>query len=233
MDFLPEVKMDFIPSDDEKEEKEDIIDKNIEDFDVEKDITQEEINKTKTEEPVEEPVEVIPKAKSKREDMKVEEIFNMPNNNVVNDPNVKLTKKGKPRKKRPPMTEEHKQKLALAREKAMEARKKKAEETKKQKDLDKQEKELLKQQKVKRVERLKKEVEDDEPKEIKKEQMFTKKDLEDAQLNAIMNYEKIRKNRKEEKRLKQVKEQEQELLKRQIRRAVKPPEEYNPFQNCY
>ena len=63
--------------------------------------------------------------------------------------------------------------------------------------------------------------------------MFTKKDLEDAQFNAIMNYEKIRKNRKEEKRLKQIKEQEQELLKRQIRRAVKPPEEYNPFSGCY
>jgi hypothetical protein len=179
-----------------------------------------------------------PKAKSKREDMKVEDIFNMPNSNngvIINDPNVKLTKKGKPRKPRPPMTEEHKEKLKLAREKAMASRKKKAQEKKEAKALEKEEKELLKKQKVKRVQKLKEEVEEDEPpKEVVKEQLFTRKDLEEANLKAIMDYEKIRKSRKEEKRIKQQKEKEQEALKAQLRRAVAPPQqEYNPFANCY
>ncbi len=242
MDFLPQVKMDFIPSDDESEVEEKIDDV-VDDFDAEKDITQTEGSQGQ-EEIVEQVVEkIVPKAKSKREDMKVEEIFNMPNNVVVNT-NVKLTKKGVPRKKRPPMTEEHKQKLALAREKAMASRKKKAQDKKDAKALEKQEKELLKKQKVKRVQQLKEEVEDDidiydkTTKPIKqtiKEQIFSKKDLEDAQLQAIMNYEKIRKSRKAEKKIKQEKEREQEALKAQLRRAVAPPQqEYtNPFQNCY
>tara|TARA_Y100001972_G_C7640961_1_gene321999 strand:- start:378 stop:1082 length:705 start_codon:yes stop_codon:yes gene_type:complete len=234
MDYLPEVKMDFIPSD-EDENEEDNINIEIEDFDEEKDISQEEIQKKQDQ--VE---DIVPKAKSKREDMKVEEIFNMPNNGVIiNDPNVKLTKKGKPRKPRPPMTEAHKEKLKLAREKAMASRKKKAQEKKEAKALEKEEKELLKKQKVKRVQKLKEEVEEDikpQPlKELVKEPTFTKKDLEDAQLQAIMNYEKIRKSRKEQKRIEQEKNKEQEALKAQIRRAVAPPkQEYNnPFAGCY
>jgi len=237
MDFIPEVKMDFIPSDNESDVEETIaneIAENVEDFDAEKDISQEEINESKIE-------KVVPKAKSKREDMKVEDIFNMPNSNngvIINDPNVKLTKKGKPRKPRPPMSEAHKEKLKLAREKAMASRKKKAQEKKEAKALEKEEKELLKKQKVKRVQKLKEEVEEDTPpqplKELVKEPTFTKKDLEEAQLQAIINYEKIRKSRKEEKKIKQEKEKEQEALKAQLRRAVAPPQqEYNPFSVCY
>jgi hypothetical protein len=229
MDFLPEVKMDFIPSDNESDIEESI-QEDIDDFDAEKDKSQEEIEEDKV-------AKVVPKAKSKREDMKVEDIFNMPNNDgvIINDPNVKLTKKGKPRKPRPPMTEEHKEKLKLAREKAMASRKKKAQERKESKELEKQEKELLKKQKVKRVQKLKEEVEEDAPPQpIKPQATFTKEDLEEAQLKAIMNYEKIRKSRKEEKRIKQEKEKEQEAIKAQLRRAVAPPQqEYNPFSGCY
>jgi hypothetical protein len=229
MSFMPEVKMDFMPEDMSEEETIE-----VEEFTPEvkdKDKTQEEIEEIQEEE--EEPP--LPKAKSKRDDMNINEIFNLPES-VPQEP-VKLTKKGKPRKKRPPMSEEHKAKLALAREKAMLARKKKAQEKKENKALELEEKELLKKQKVKRVKKLKEEVEEDTPlkppPEIKKEPTFTKKDLEEAQLQAIMNYEKIRKSRKEEKRIKQEKEREQEALKAQIRRAVAPPQEYNPFQNCY
>ena len=230
MDFLPEVKMDFIPSDDESVVEE-TIEENIDDFNAEKDISQEEITESEIE-------KVVPKAKSKREDMKVEDIFNLPNKDgvIINEPNVKLTKKGKPRKPRPPMSEAHKEKLKIAREKAMASRKKKAQEKKDAKALEKEEKELLKKQKVKRVQKLKQEVEEDEPpKEIKREPTFTKKDLEEAQLQAIMNYEKIRKSRKEEKRIQQEKNREQEALKAQLRRAVAPPkQEYNnPFAGCY
>ena len=232
MDFIPEVKMDFIPSDNESDIEETIaneIEENVEDFDDEKDISQEEINESKIE-------KVVPKAKSKREDMNVNDIFTMPNNDgvIINDPNVKLTKKGKPRKPRPPMSEEHKEKLKLAREKAMASRKAKAQERKENKQLEKEEKELLKKQKVKRVQKLKEEVEEDVPTTItKKEPSFTKKDLEEAQLQAIMNYEKIRKSRKEEKKERMKKEAEEEALKNQIRRAVAPPKEYNPFNGCY
>jgi len=230
---MPEVKMDFIPDDMTDDESEVAVEE-IEDFNPDKDKTQEEIEEDEPPSP-----KKIPKAKSKRDDMNVNDIFNMPQSiSQVIDPNVKLTKKGKPRKKRPPMTEEHKAKLALAREKAMEARKKKAQEKKETKALEMEEKELLKKQKVKRVKQLKEEVEDNKDMSkidiIKKEQTFTKKDLEEAQLQAIMNYEKIRKSRKAEKQERLKKEAEQEALKAQLRRAVAPPQqEYNPFQNCY
>ena len=229
MSFIPEVKMDFIPSDDE--DVQDNITAEIDDFDEEKDITQEEIEEQKDEEVAE---EAIPTAKSKRDGMDVHEIFNMPNETYVKD--VKLTKKGKPRKPRPPMTEAHKEKLKAARVKAMAVRKAKAQEKKDAKSLEKEEKELLKKQKVKRVKQLKEEVEEDVPsKQPIQEQMFSKKDLEEAQLNAIMNYEKIRKSRKEQKRIDQEKNKEQEAIRNQIRRAVAPaqPEYVNPFANCY
>jgi len=252
MSFIPEVKMDFIPDDITDDESEIGVEEveEVEDFDQEKDKTQEEIEEEEPPQEEEEPpapekipkIPKIPKAKSKRDDMDVNDIFNMPQ--AVIDPpnmaNVKLTKKGKPRKKRPPMTEEHKAKLALAREKAMASRKKKAQEKKENKALELEEKELLKKQKVKRVRKLKEEVgEDDEtaaPQQSKtiKEKTFSKQDLEEAQLQAIMNYEKIRKSRKEKKKIEQEKNAEQEALRNQIRRAVAPPqEEYNPYSMCY
>ena len=141
---MPEVKMDFIPEDMTDEEESTI---DTDEFNEEKDKTQEEIEEGKEEEDLIE--KVVPKTKSKREDMNVNEIFNMPEAIAPKEQEpVKLTKKGKPRKKRPPMSEEHKAKLALAREKAMEARKKKAQEKKENKALDLEEKELLKKQKV-------------------------------------------------------------------------------------
>ena len=225
MDFLPEVKMDFIPSDDEDEKEIET----IEEFNEDKDKSQEEI--AEQDDLIE---EVVPKAKSKRDDMNINEIFSgLPNQEI------KLTKKGKPRKKRPPMTEEHKEKLKMAREKAMLARKNNAKERKENKQLEKEEKELLKKQKIKRVKQLKEEVEIDEDetpikKVAEKSISFTKEDLQEAQLEAIMNYEKIRKARKEEKRKTQEKQKEHQILKQKIMRAVAPPEpEYNPFQNCY
>ena len=94
----------------------------------------------------------------------------------------------------------------------------------------------MKKQKVKRVKQLKEEVDEgsilDPP--TKKEHSFTKKDLEEAQLQAIMNYEKIRKSRKAEKQERLKKEKEEEAFKAQLRRAVAPPQkEYNPFSGCY
>ena len=225
MDFLPEVKMDFIPSDEEADDDE-VSDEN--------DVVEEKVEMV-----IEEEEEsIVPVAKSKREDMDVDEIFNMPQKEV------KLTKKGKPRKQRPPMSEEHKEKLKFAREKAMASRKSKAKERKESKALDLEEKELLKKQKVKRVKKLKEEVDDEtdevnpnfvyeDTKKSSNKQSFSKEDLEDAQLNAILNYEKIRKERKKEKHEKLKQNADQEQLKQKLRRAVAPTQEYNPFNGCY
>jgi hypothetical protein len=225
MDFLPQVKMDFIPSDEEIEEDE------VEEVteEEEQDIIEVEEEDHEDEETIE---DKVPVARSKREDMNIDDIFNMPIKKEI-----KLTKKGVPRKQRPPMTEAHKEKLKFAREKAMASRKSKAKERKESKALDIEEKELLKKQKVKRVKKLKEEVDDeivyDNNKNISHKKSFTKEDLEDAQLNAILNYEKIRKERKKEKHEKLKQNADQEQLKQTIRRAVAPPQEYNPFDSCY
>ena len=150
-----------------------------------------------------------------------------PTPKATKEPKAKEPKAKKPRK---PMSEEHKAKLALAREKAMAVRKAKAEEKKKMKALENEEKELLKTQKVKRVQKLKKQVEaeDDEvdngvekikqePHYMKENQrvgvtVFSKKDLEDAQFEAIAKYETLRKQRKAEKKQQQAIEQSKKEL---------------------
>ena len=145
----------------------------------------------------------------------------------------KLTKSGKQRK---PMSEEHKAKLKQAREKAFLVKKQKAEERKKLKEQDAEEKNLLKLKKQKDIEKLKKEVYE-EPKpapkpapapapapvrEIIREPTLTAKDIENAQLNAIMSYEKLRKQRKEEKKKKQSEDAEMDRLRQKLMRAKNP-----------
>ena len=106
MDFLPEVKMDFIPSDEE-------VDSDDDDGEIVIEETEEPVveETEEVEESIDKKVPVaksIPVAKSKRDDMNVDDIFTMPMQKE------KLTKKGLPRKKRPPMTEAHKEKLKFA-----------------------------------------------------------------------------------------------------------------------
>ncbi len=246
MDFLPEVRMDLTPnnSDDEEltDDREAIeLKEDIDDFNPDKDI---DVNDISNNEVIKK--EKLPKPKKSKQDIDVQDIFNMPNSASANtavkpNDNIKLTKKGKPRKQRPPMTEEHKEKLKKAREKAMLVRKQKAQERRSAKALDVEEKQLIQKQKQKRVSKLKKEVEeedidmnDDPPTRKTSETWITKKDLEEAQLQAIMSYEKLRKERKAEKQIRQKKEKEEEIVRQQIRRAVAPPQkEYNPFDICY
>ena len=164
---------------------------------------------------------------------------------VKQEPQAKQTEptpKGavKFKKPRKPMSEEHKQKLALAREKAMKVRKEKAEEKKKMKALDNEEKELLKKQKVKKVQKLKEEVEEDldEPvyKIDKKIMNLTKKDLEDAQLEAIMKYDAMRKERKAKKREEQMIEEGKKKMLNNIQRATGTysyRDGSNRFDGCY
>lgn len=130
---------------------------------------------------------------------------------------VKKTKTGKTRK---PMSAEHKEKLKYAREKALESRKQKQKERAEQKKFEAEEKELLKKKKVKDFEKLKREVNDDEPPSSVKppivQQTFTKKDLEEAQLDAIIKYEAIRKERKAKKKEEQLITQQREQMKAKI-----------------
>lgn len=152
-----------------------------------------------------------------------------------------MAPKPKQKKARKPMSEEHKKKLALAREKAMAVRKAKAEEKKKMKALENEEKELLKTQKIKKVQKLKKEVEepDEEIKEVKHVPQqpitgLTKKDLEDAQYEAIVKYETLRKQRKAIKKEEEMKEKQKKELLSQLK-----PQQYryrdgsNRWDMCY
>lgn len=132
---------------------------------------------------------------------------------------VKPKKTASGRKPRKPMTEQQKANLAQARIKAAEVKKMKAEERKKMKAIENEEKELLKQRKVKNLQKLREEVSDD-PKPVEKvvhQQVsgLTRKDLEEAQFEAIERYEALRKQRKEEKRIIQEKErQKRELIEK-------------------
>ena len=156
------------------------------------------------------------------------------------------------KKKRKPMTEEHKAKLGKAREKAMVVRKAKAEEKKKMKALDNEEKELLKKQKYKKVQKLKEEVDsDEEGQPVKKERLppptrtgerdqrvgvttFTKKDLEDAQYDAIIKYDTLRKQRKaEKKKVESIEKSKQELIEKLKPKQYQYRDGSNRWDNFY
>tara|TARA_R110000744_G_scaffold86634_2_gene169439 strand:- start:205 stop:873 length:669 start_codon:yes stop_codon:yes gene_type:complete len=222
---MPEVKMDFIPSDNEEE--------------IDSETEEENPNfKYEEEDPpsdIEDNIqEVIAEVKHEKEELDLDEIFMK---EEAPKPKEKLTKKGVPRKKRPPMTDAHKEKLKFAREKAMVSRKKNAKARAEAKSLDKEEKDLLTKQKVKRVKKLKEEVEEtDEPKilPIKEPSVsFSKKDLEEAQLEAIMKYEVLRKERKKVKQAKAAEEKVEQDFRDELRRAVTPQRAFNPYAGCY
>jgi hypothetical protein len=212
----PRVQFNYSMESEEEEEKEisESVDFDVDDFDSYEE--EQKINGFKN-------LEVVEKPKPVKED-----IFDLPNLAVMPDEvKEELMEQGikpmvKEKKKRKPMSEEHKAKLGLAREKAMIARKANAEERKKMKELDNQEKELLKQQKVKKVQKLKKEVEEPEPEPQqviqKVSNSITRKDLEEAQYDAIVKYETLRKQRKAEKK----KVQEQDRQKQELMNKLKP-----------
>ena len=151
----------------------------------------------------------------------------------------------KEKKKRKPMSEEHKEKLKVAREKALLVRRQNAKDKKEIKDLEK-----LKKQKD--LQKLKDYVNDepieptkpiDIPPQVKKvietprEKQLTMKDIEEAQLTAIMKYDALRKSQKKEKKKIQDEERQKEVLRQKINRAVNVPqtsygnEDY--YDNCF
>jgi hypothetical protein len=155
-----------------------------------------------------------------------EEVEPTPKPKPVSKPKPKKQPQPQPQqekvKKKRQLSEEHKAKLALAREKALATRRAKAEEKKKMKEIENKTKELKKKKAQKDLEQLEDEVTNHKPVKTSLDttsyptSMFTKKDLEDAQLEAIMKYEAIRKARKEEKKKQQMIDDQKKELQRKI-----------------
>ena len=145
----------------------------------------------------------------------------------------------KPRKKRKPMTEAQKASLAKARVKALETRRRKAKERKELQALT-----VLKEQKD--LKNLKEYVADTTPpphgptvpNTTSKEKSITKEDLEDAQLQAIMKYDTLRKKEKKIKKENEAKNAQEERVKQRIRSAIEPQRQFQYgqsgyFDNCF
>lgn len=240
MSFLPDINMSFVPSESDEEEQINLEVVNLDPPEGITDVSEvvgevvAEVNQeTEEEDPnfmYEDEEKIVP-LKIAEKDLTMKDIFQN-----GGEP-VKLTKKGKPFKKRPPLSEAHKEKLKAARLKAVEVRRKKAQEKKEVKDLDIEEKELLKKQRIKKVKKLKEEVEEPEPlKEIKETARPNQNnvDVEKAVLEGITKYELIRKQRKKEKREQEARDKEEDLVRETLRRAVAPtPKAHNPYDFCY
>tara|TARA_B100001094_G_C18196316_1_gene811485 strand:- start:12654 stop:13307 length:654 start_codon:yes stop_codon:yes gene_type:complete len=157
------------------------------------------------------------------------EIFDIPDD-IPETPKPK-----KERKKRPPMSDAHKEKLKQAREKALETRRKNAREKKEMKELEKQAKQKKKAD-------LQKYVNDGADGE-KGTGKFTPPpqptvDVEKAVLDGIMKYEALRKQRKSKKKEEQAVQQEEDKVKQQLNNALQQntPVYYGQqgyFDNCF
>ena len=207
MDFIPQIKMDFIPDDEE-------------DIDNDENPLVESDDEEEDELPVQpsptEPIkEIVEEPSNPRDEMNTAEIFS-------NAP-IKFKKNGQPKKARKPMSDDHKLKMKTAREK-------KQKEKRDSMVILKQEKDLLRIKKVKEVIELKDEVENN----IKPKQYHysNNMDVEKAVLDGITKYEIVRKQRKLEK--KQMKEEEEAKSKVQqtLLRAINPRDN-NMFSGCY
>ena len=207
MDFIPQIKMDFIPDDEED------ID-NDENPLVESD--DEEEDELPVQPPPTEPIkEIVEEPSNPRDEMNTAEIFS-------NAP-IKFKKNGQPKKARKPMSDEHKLKMKTAREK-------KQKEKRESMVILKQEKDLLRIKKVKEVTELKDEVENN----IKPKQYHysNNMDVEKAVLDGITKYEIVRKQRKLEKKKKKEEEEAKSKVQQTLLRAINPRDN-NPFSMCY
>lgn len=131
---------------------------------------------------------------------------------------ITLNKDGRPRKQ---MSESHKAKLAEARKKAAEGRRLAKQRRDEEREFKKQEAELLKKKKQKDFEKLKKEVEEPTapaPAPAPVQRGLTREDLRQAQYEAILAYDKLRKEQKAEKK----KQQEEERAKQELLNKIMP-----------
>ena len=153
----------------------------------------------------------------------------------------KLTKTGKVRK---PMSEKQKANLARGRERALESRRRKKMEKEEAKMQSMEEAELLKKKRKMELDKLKKEVEQPTapapapaPVQAQPQGIFlTPKQLEEAQLSAIMSYEKIRAERKKVKEEQQLIAQQKQDIKNKLMKPVGYSQynaQNNRFYGCY
>mgnify|MGYP003639832397 FL=1 len=148
----------------------------------------------------------------------------------------------KPQKKKRVMTEAQKENLAKARAKGMETRKRNADLRRQAKEQKLQEKEIVLKVRQKRVNKLKKELEEDDKPEVKEvkqyhytkhieeeeevkpikkaQPAFSQDDLNRAIADGIASYEKVRKERKSIKRATQEKDKQEKKIFNTITRAV-------------
>jgi len=175
--------------------------------------------------------EIIPEPE-KKEKIPQEEIFKAP-------PKVQPVKEpdDAPKKKKRVMSQKQLDALAEARQRGIATRRRKAEEKKKMKELEKEEKQLLKEQKVKRVRKLKEEVDGvvntaAPPKEVQivEKEKIVEKGYTQAQLDAavaeaveksVNRVETLRKERKAKKKEAQAKEQHDAKVFKEINSALK------------
>lgn len=164
------------------------------------------------------------------------------------EPEPLPTPKPKPVKKKRVMSDEHKQKLALARDKALITRRNNALLKKEKKDLEKQLKENELNDLREKV-RPKKKVVIHEPEPEHKNTdtekkyppnnvySYSQKDIEDISTNAIMNYEKIRKQRKAKKQEQKAIDREEDIVRQKVLELTTATPQYysvnGEFDNCY
>lgn len=183
-----------------------------------------------------------------------------PDEPVIEAPTTKGGKRkgyNKNGKKRKPMSEEHKAKLALAREKALEKKRylkqKRAEEKAEKEEMKALETKVETKRKTKKKQELIKELEDEEDKSEPlqrtqstrpidipqnkspqpQQQFITREDLEKAQLSTLVAYEQMRKARKAEKKKKQQEEEYQEQVKQTIQKINGWKDTAGIYGNCF
>jgi hypothetical protein len=148
----------------------------------------------------------------------------------------------KPAKKKRVMSEEHKAKLALARQKAMITRKANAAKRKEEKELEKEEKQLSATMRRKRVEKMKQIVSDKpvvmkkqevEPKIIEKQVGYTEQQLQSAIATALQVEDKKRKLRKSKKLEMKKEEESKKKIFNTINNAVTGNPELDMWSNCF
>jgi len=157
------------------------------------------------------------------------------------DPKL-YTKAGKLRKKRV-LTPEHLAKLAAARDRHNKQRKGKQTQLQKSKLLQKQKKDLLFQQQEMEVQKLQETVSGHTPQvsftqpttsiPSHSEQYLTKKDLEQATLDAVIKYDVLRKTQKKAKKEKQQVEHAKNELRDHIKKITGWQETAGRYGNCY
>ena len=174
----------------------------------------------------------------KKEPIKSEDIFLTPEPAPAPpqpEAPVKLNKNGKPRKKRV-YTEEQREAMRVRMKLAREQRGKNDKIKKEKKAKEKKHKELKEKTIEHEIEEMEQKlVKKNNPQPTPQKSSFTKQDLEEAQLNAIVEYEKIRKTRKQKKHQEQLIAQEKEALKKLVKREMNQTWEQTAgkYSNCY